>query len=304
MDKQPPNTPLPTHCLNCGAPIIGPYCAQCGQKNLPRRQTLGELIVNFIGSFTSFESKFFRTIQYLLFRPGFLTIEYNSGRREAYYHPVRAYAFISFIFFLIFFWLTEGVKPNIDVPEDEEINITLNGSVEEAETLEQYDSLQQTLPEEGRDGWLARILAKQEIILKQRYKGRNSEFMTDFSQTFLHQFPKVFFLLLPVFALVLKLLYIRRDCFYSEHLVFSIHYYNFLFLGACIATLMSLVPWLDGVRSFMEFAMVVYLLLAMKKVYQQSWRKTVLKFFMFLFLFGICAIVGLFVNLFVAILII
>ena len=62
-------------CLNCGTKLEDLYCHHCGQKDIPRRRTLGELIENFIGSFYSFESKFFRTVKFLLLKPGFLPVE-------------------------------------------------------------------------------------------------------------------------------------------------------------------------------------------------------------------------------------
>lgn len=51
-------------CLNCGTPLTGKYCGTCGQRDLPARQDLGDLLINFISSFYSFESKFFKTFQY------------------------------------------------------------------------------------------------------------------------------------------------------------------------------------------------------------------------------------------------
>ncbi len=66
-------------CLNCGSKISGPFCFECGQKNIPKRQTLGELWTNFISSFWSYEGKFFLTTKFLITRPGFLALEYNAG---------------------------------------------------------------------------------------------------------------------------------------------------------------------------------------------------------------------------------
>src|SRR5690606_36272091 len=46
----------------------------------------------------------------------------------------------------------------------------------------------------------------------------------------LGQLPTVMFLLLPVFALLLKGFYLRRDWYYSEHLVFALHTHAFAFV--------------------------------------------------------------------------
>ena len=43
--------PEQKNCLNCDAPLHGTFCHACGQKNLPRRQDIGDFIINFISSF-------------------------------------------------------------------------------------------------------------------------------------------------------------------------------------------------------------------------------------------------------------
>ena len=68
-------------CLNCAQPLKGDYCHHCGQKDLPRRQTMWELIENYVGSTFSFESKFFRTVGALLFLPGLPARDAFAPRR-------------------------------------------------------------------------------------------------------------------------------------------------------------------------------------------------------------------------------
>jgi hypothetical protein len=100
-----------------------------------------------------------------------------------------------------------------------------------------YDSAQKVLPIEKRDGWLERKLNTRAAQLNERYKGKSGSFGSDFKEAFFNNFSKVLFYLLPIFALLLKLFYVRRDFFYSEHLVFSIYYYNFFYLAACFSLL-------------------------------------------------------------------
>src|SRR6478752_9443452 len=106
--------PEQKNCLNCDASLHGTFCHACGQKNLPRRQDIGDFIINFISSFYSFESKFFKTFGFLLFRPGRMINDYNAGKRESYYHPVRMYVFLSFIFFLILSLVPDEDKIDIN----------------------------------------------------------------------------------------------------------------------------------------------------------------------------------------------
>jgi len=320
-------------CLNCGEKLLDTYCHHCGQKDLPRRQTMGELIENFIGSFYSFESKFFRTVKYLLFKPGFLPLEYIAGKRESYYHPARAYVFISFVFFLLLFSLPENEEGMKQMKEElnksglasskldsihnasmysdtTDITYTLGGEKKinskknnggislmdsEYKSVKEYDSAQQTLPASERHGWLMRKIYIRGIELNHQYQGDDAgtRFTEDFKKAFLENFSKVLFYLLPIFALLLKLLYVRRDYYYSEHLVFSIYYYNFFYLAASFYLLVDYIPFVGGLlTAAMVIWALVYLPVGMKRMYQQSWRKTIFKYSIFLFAFFVCLMLG------------
>lgn len=331
----PGREPLSEICLNCGTKLLDSYCHHCGQKNIPRRQTLGELLTNFISSFWSYEGKFFLTTKYLVTRPGFLAVEYTEGKRERYYHPARMYVFISFVFFLIAFSqpetedtveltdedrkeLSEDLKTiGIDTLQNvndstlqsaitkaiqdsvrskkkkKKNNFTLSNA--EYKSVAAYDSAQQLLPEKERDNWFMRKLEIRAIELNEKYKDGNS-FGTEFGNAFKENFSKVLFYLLPFFALVLRLLYIRRDFFYSEHLVFSIYYYNFFYLGGSLFLLMGMVPVLSDFTWVIGFWIYFYLLFAMKRMYLQSWKKTILKFALFSFLFLILMTIALSIS--------
>jgi hypothetical protein len=157
-------------------------------------------------------------------------------------------------------------------------------------TIAAYDSAQQKLPEEKRDGWFVRKLTYRSIELNQRYKGEGGmkSFGDDFTSAFKERFSTVLFYLLPIFALLLKLLYVRRDFYYSEHLVFSIYYYNFFYLAASIYLLVDLIPGMSWLATIVILWIIAYLFVAMKRMYKQGWRKTFLKYGIFLFLFSLC----------------
>jgi hypothetical protein len=105
-----PNSPQVKHhlrkeknCLNCGTMVPDRYCTHCGQENTEPKETVGHMIGHFFADITHYDSKFFTTLKDLLFKPGFLTREYFSGKRVRYLHPVRMYIFISLVFFLVLF---------------------------------------------------------------------------------------------------------------------------------------------------------------------------------------------------------
>jgi hypothetical protein len=83
----------------------------------------------------------------------------------------------------------------------------------------------------------------------------------------------LFFLLLPVYALLLKLLYLRRKRLYVEHFVFALHVHAFVF---ALFTVVLLTGGL--VSGLLVVWMMVYLFLAMRRVYGQSWLKTGVKY--------------------------
>jgi Protein of unknown function (DUF3667) len=91
------------NCLNCGAIVPERYCSHCGQENTEPKESFKHLIGHFFADFTHYDSQFFITIKDLIFKPGFLTKEYNAGRRYSYLNPIRMYIFISAVFFLVIF---------------------------------------------------------------------------------------------------------------------------------------------------------------------------------------------------------
>ncbi|GCC50808.1 DUF3667 domain-containing protein [Chryseotalea sanaruensis] len=294
------------HCLNCGTPLTGKYCGNCGQRDLPARQNLGDLLINFISSFYSFESKFFKTFKYLLFYPGKITAEYNAGKRESFYHPARMYVFLSFIFFLLF--STVFSTDDMDLEEKGDFktvqdSLNVDSLVREntkglkfgyqpveisteskvAKTLAQYDSLQNALPAEKRDGYIKRYFER---------KGREVEagatqgqIAKAFMNDMMENTPKMIFILMPFFALLLKLFYVRRDFYYSEHLIFTIFFYDFIYLIGSLIILASKVEWLWWLELGLYMWIFIYLYKAMRKVYKQGRAKTVIKFLLLNFLF-------------------
>jgi len=99
-----------------------------------------------------------------------------------------------------------------------------------------------------------------------------------------------FFLLLPIFALLMKFVYIRRKQNYMRHLVFSIHIHSFIFL--VLTLILGMFLFIEGEEMLkLSFVIVLliplYIIIAIKKVYGQSVRKVIAKFFVVSFLYNI-----------------
>lgn len=102
-------------CGNCHRPVAGRYCANCGQEDRTYLFSLGELLHELFGELTDFDSRFFRSLKPLLFKPGWLTVEYIRGRRQHYFPPVRTYIIISLLFFFVAAVMTGNGLQNADV---------------------------------------------------------------------------------------------------------------------------------------------------------------------------------------------
>jgi len=171
-------------------------------------------------------------------------------------------------------------------------------------SAEEYDSVQNSLPNGKKDSWLKHMVIIKAFTFNEKYKGRTAEGGKLFLDSFLHKFPYLLFLSLPFFALILKLLYIRRKNFYySDHAIFTIYHFVLSFILMLIlfglTNLQSLVIWkfLQYVALAIFFVWPVYLLLEMKYFYRQGWLKTSVKFLL-LNLLGLIVMLALMAALF------
>jgi hypothetical protein len=98
---------------------------------------------------------------------------------------------------------------------------------------------------------------------------------------FLRYVPTVLFVLLPFFAGVLKLFYIRRRRFYAEHFIFLLHTHALIYL---LFTVILLTVVLGLFRSWFLSALfgwlAIYTILAMRRMYGQGWIKTLIKWWL------------------------
>src|SRR6185436_5445101 len=82
----------PATCASCGHPLAGEnYCSRCGEEILDESKlTLRYFLTNSVlHELLNVDGKIWRTLKFLLFRPGLLALEYAAGRRRPYVGPVR-----------------------------------------------------------------------------------------------------------------------------------------------------------------------------------------------------------------------
>jgi hypothetical protein len=97
-------------CLNCGTPITGRFCSNCGQHTAANRK-LTHVIAEFLYGLWHLDTKTWRTLPMMLFRPGTLTHNYIYGKRARYLSPLTMFLFA---IFLMFFALSTVAPPNFD----------------------------------------------------------------------------------------------------------------------------------------------------------------------------------------------
>ena len=103
--------PASTVCLDCGAPISGNYCANCGQETRIETPTVRQFAHEMMDQYVAVEGKLGRTLRVLLTRPGQLTLDYVEGRRQRYVRPLKLYVTISVVFFTLLGVLPDSLSP-------------------------------------------------------------------------------------------------------------------------------------------------------------------------------------------------
>ena len=244
----------PEECPNCGAALYGPYCAQCGQHQLGLDRPLRDLLSEATDSLAAFDSRLVRTLRLLVRRPGELSLEFMRGRRAAYVHPFKLFLASSLLLFLVLSLIGETVV-YIDRESDDVVAADV-ADVSEATT--EADEETST----GGAGWffsrLDRLTRDDPSILNRMFMDRMATGVV---------------VLVPVFALLLRLAYRRSR--YVTQLVVSLHVHTFGFLvlavGASLDVSLRAAVDVDGPGILAAWlAVVVYLYLTLRRVYERG----------------------------------
>ena len=265
--------------LNCGAELTGPYCSQCGQEDHELRVSLKRLARDFLAEHLGLESKVPTTLWTLVSKPGVLTREYLAGRRVRSLLPLRLYLSASVVYFLLLSLPFLGQKFNQTLKLTGVDAAAIDSARTEAASRSDTSAL--TIAVSGRR--VASPRAKKiERFVNQRLNRfqtmSTEEAVTFFRSSFVRYMPNAVFLLLPVFTLILYLLYRRTGRFFAEHLIFTLHVHAFAFV---VLTLSLFLP--SALDIVVATWILVYLYIALRRVYGESRRRTAAKFAALLF---------------------
>jgi hypothetical protein len=146
----------------------------------------------------------------------------------------------------------------------------------------EYDS---ALAHGKKHNWVERQLTYKQIEIKEKYKDNNSGVKSAFVNALLHSLPQLLFISLPLFALLLKLLYYRqKKYYYVNHAIFTIYLFVFVFITLLFVFGLNKIQhfqylhWVSYVSGFLIFLIFFYNYKAMRHFYQQRRAKTILKF--------------------------
>jgi hypothetical protein len=276
-DSGIPIADVEPRCRNCGAAGPGAFCPSCGQETRTRLPTLREFMREAAGRLVAFDGKSWRTLWALMFRPGFLTREYLAGRRRRYVRPARLFLVASLLLFAALrmvvelgdVYLVRFDSPAKDATQDKSAAPTKDGAPGK-------DGNHANGP--GIDDDFNVDLGVEIPALKkriERFRRLNSrEREAQITDGMLRYGPYAMFVLLPAFAVLLKLLYLGRSRtypgrprLYAEHMVFAAHTHAFLFLAIIAANVVSFGPLRAAVIAWM----LVYGLWSLRAVYGGSW---------------------------------
>jgi hypothetical protein len=139
-----------------------------------------------------------------------------------------------------------------------------------------YWARQDSLAAAERDGRVVQFFLLKLIDIGERL-GNESSFFGALETNFKKHMPKLAFLLLPLIALWMKLLFIRGKVTYLSHLLFTIQWYNFSFVAGSVFMLLSFLPGMGDISQWPLLIVLLYVFISWKVVYRQSLRKTLLK---------------------------
>jgi hypothetical protein len=289
-EATPAVAPPPTHdahgepnCANCGAPLSGKFCSNCGQRREHEMHSVWHFTQEATEDLTHADSRLWSTMTALMLKPGLLTREFLAGRRVKYLPPLRLYLVLSVIFFLILgsgaehepraiAVRTSNGKPSVSMINPNQVDIL---APKPGETPEQRVD---RVCNPDYDGPLQRFVIP---FLKKGCRRSLLDNGHTVGEATLHNIPRAMFIFVPALAVVMKLMYWRPRRYYVEHLLFFVHTHAFIFaLFGLYVLLLRLVPAVldDWIQLVVWGYTAYYLFVSMRRVYGQGRFITFVKY--------------------------
>jgi hypothetical protein len=333
----------PTHCENCGTPLQGHWCAKCGQPAIDYRRSFRHVIADLLDEFLNWDSKFFATIALLILKPWRLTNEFLAGKRVRYANPLRLYLLASILFFFAVNYGAKGIHfdpSKLDSKDRAELEADLKNTDLPPEARDRLQALlQETSPspapspvtnpsppppsaqtdqqkkEYGKIGERPFVMfdeAKSTTPFEHWIEARAKEKMGEhgtkmglFISTLFSNLPYMMLCCIPLFAFVLKVLYVRRHIFYIDHLIYALHIHTFFYTAVMLIVLATIGlnrfvpgPIAGWMIALLWIGFVTQIFLSIRFVYRQGWFISIFKFLFGGFAYFIVLVLALAVTFF------
>lgn len=332
-----PPPPRFAACGNCASPLYGGYCYQCGQSEKGMIRSLREVGSDLADIVFNVDSRIFRSMFDLYFRPGYLTTEYCAGRRVRYVTPFRLFFVLCVLSIFGVQLAMEGEFGDKFVVVEAEHAAAPSGEAEDSDSAaptsrspasdpaapaspasaddtppaptdgsalekkkrkgpESYEPVLDAMFTFNDRPWNAdsnRVeIAWLPDALNRRlnkalaHMRANASLATErpalFGTAVFSVLPQTLFVLMPIFAVLLKIVYVFKRRLYMEHLMVALHSHAFIFLSMLV--LIALYALRDALTAVPAAALPMgwliaaawvwvplYLLLMQKRVYRQGW---------------------------------
>ena len=161
---------------------------------------------NFFTEVVSIDNRIINTLKILISKPGYLTYLHFNSSEEKYIPPIKLYFIINFVFFLVIPILTTS----------------------------QFQIFNFNLASLSGSNQIYQNIVKEEI----QERNVTPEIYTErFNAHIKFNQPALVFLIVPFFALLLKIIFLTKKRYYLEHLYFALDYLSFFLLSLTLATI-------------------------------------------------------------------
>jgi Protein of unknown function (DUF3667). len=287
------------HCKNCGHELHGQYCSVCGQFAMVTNRPLFDSVRYYLEHHYGLDRKLGTSLRYLFLKPGFLAREYMEGRIERHVHPFKLYLFASIFLFGVMIPLTQSSskdgkssdnKPLVDTTKRVDVpKVALSTDTAKTQQSEEAPVYKKepngVFIDKGRDSTTSRWE-------RQAKKNLTGVSRKEILQKFLHYLSFSIIFLMPVFALLLMIIYRTRERYYLGHLILSVHQHVVLFFAISLSLIWEkLISANHPIGIWLFWATFVYFVLSLAGFYREKIIKSLMKAFLLLFMYLIiCSI--------------